>query len=266
MRLSAVLSVRDEEDMLAAGLELLGFCDEIVVVVDARSADATEEIARRYTDKVYVNAFETFADQRNFVIGKAEGDWVLMLDGDERVTPRLAAEIETALARATNEVAFEIEIVNYFLGSKVVSGGWKQYHRRLVRREHAVWTGAVHERLTLPEDRIARLQEGIWHFSHRTIQEQMQKAIVYGDLASAEMHAQGAPPVTVRKMAYVLTRDLFSRLLYRRAWKDGTPGIIECIFQPFVLFCTQVMLWQRQRPVPIPEMYERLEREAADYR
>ena len=47
MRLSAVLAVRDEERMLEGALASLAFCDEIVVVVDDRTTDRTEEIARR---------------------------------------------------------------------------------------------------------------------------------------------------------------------------------------------------------------------------
>ena len=54
MNLSAVLAVRNEELMLERCLALLGFCDEIVVVDDGRTTDATEAIARRHTDRVWV--------------------------------------------------------------------------------------------------------------------------------------------------------------------------------------------------------------------
>jgi glycosyltransferase involved in cell wall biosynthesis len=50
---SAVLAVRDEEPMIEGALQLLGFCDEIVVVIDDRTIDQTEQIARRYTDNVH---------------------------------------------------------------------------------------------------------------------------------------------------------------------------------------------------------------------
>jgi hypothetical protein len=41
------------------------------------------------------------------------------------------------------------------------------------------------------------------------------------------------------------------------------PGVIEAIYQPFSLFCVHAILWQLQREEPLPDAYERLEREAA---
>ena len=111
MTLSAVLAVRNEEPMLERGLELLRFCDEIVVVVDSRSGDRTEEIARRHTDRVWVEDFRDFAALKNAAIERATGDWVLMVDADERVTPALAREIQAMLAGDPEEWAFAIEIV-----------------------------------------------------------------------------------------------------------------------------------------------------------
>src|SRR4051794_38057801 len=98
MRLSAVLAVRNEERMLEPGLRLLAFCDEIVVVVDDRTTDASEEVARRQTDKVFRERFEDFSQLKNAAIARASGDWLLLVDADERVTPALAAEIERTLA------------------------------------------------------------------------------------------------------------------------------------------------------------------------
>ena len=38
-------------------LRLLGFCDEIIVVIDDRTTDRTEELARQYTDNVHRASF-----------------------------------------------------------------------------------------------------------------------------------------------------------------------------------------------------------------
>ena len=98
MKLSAVLAVRNEEPMLEACLRLLEFCDEIVVVIDDRTTDRTEEIARRHTDRVFVEPFVDFARQKNSAIARARGEWLLIVDADERITPALATEIEGAIA------------------------------------------------------------------------------------------------------------------------------------------------------------------------
>ncbi len=266
MTLSAVLAVRNEEPMLERGLQLLAFCDEIVVVVDSRTDDRTEEIARRYTERVFVNEFRDFASHKNAGIEQATGDWVLMLDADERVTPALAREIQERLRGDPPEWAFAIEIVSFFLGGRLDAGGWLQDHVRLVRREHARWSGAIHERLSIPPERTGRLDEGIWHFSHRTIEEMLAKTIRFGQVQALELAEQGAPRVTRFTLAKTVLRELASRLVYHRGYRGGMPGFIEAVYQPFSLFCVQVMLWQRQRGESIEESYAKLERQAAEHR
>jgi O-antigen ligase len=266
MRLSAVLAVRDEESMLEPGLELLGFCDEIVVVIDSRSEDRTEEIARRHTDRVWVEDFVDFAAHKNAAIERARADWVLLVDGDERVTPALAREIEDNLGRDPDQWGFTFEIVSFFLGRRMRYGAWQQHHLRLVRREHARWQGAIHEQLAIPPERVGRLDEELWHFSHRSIQEMLAKTIRFGDVQSRELFEQGAPRVTPWTLARLMLREFAWRMVRRRGYKDGMPGVIESLYQPFSLFCVHVMLWQRQRGETLAETYRALERQAAEHR
>src|SRR5690242_12174216 len=91
-RISVLVVARDEAHNLANCLAAAGWADERVVVVDAASRDATLEIARRDADIVAVRAFDDFASQRNAALAMANGDWVLSVDADERITPELAAE------------------------------------------------------------------------------------------------------------------------------------------------------------------------------
>jgi glycosyltransferase involved in cell wall biosynthesis len=266
MSLSAVLAVRNEEPMLERGLELLRFCDEIVVVVDSRSDDRTEEIARRHTERVWVEDFRDFAALKNAAIERARGDWVLVVDADERVTPALAREIQSTLARNPPQLAFAMEIVSFFLGRRMSHGGWRQDHVRLVRREHARWAGAIHERLAIPADQIGRLDAELWHFSHRSIQEMLAKTSRFGEVQSLELLEQGAPRVTPWTFTKVILREFAFRMLSRRGYKDGMPGVIEALYQPFSLFCVHVMLWQRQRDETLWDTYQALERQAAERR
>ena len=49
--LTAVVVAHNEEEQLNACLSLLEFCDRLIVVLD-RCTDGSEEIARRYTDRL----------------------------------------------------------------------------------------------------------------------------------------------------------------------------------------------------------------------
>jgi (heptosyl)LPS beta-1,4-glucosyltransferase len=266
MKLSAVLAVRNEERMLERCLQLLGFCDEIVVAIDDRTQDATEEIARGHTNRVWVEPFRDFAQHKNSAIQKARGDWVLIVDADERITPALAAEIEQAIAGDPPEWAFRIETINHFFGHRMRHGAWFEHHTRLIRRDRANYAGEIHEDFDVPPDRIGQLREGMWHFSHRRIEHSLAKTIEFGRVQSRELYASGAPNVNGRRLAYVMGREFAFRMIRHRAYKDGMAGVIEAIYQPFSLFCVEVMLWQRQRAESLDDAYERLEREAAAHR
>ena len=56
------------------------------------------------------------------------------------------------------------------------------------------------------------------------------------------------------------------RMVRRTGFRDGMPGIIEAMFQPFALFCARVMLWELQQGDAIRRRYEALEREVAETR
>lgn len=267
MTLSAVLAARDEEDMIEAALRSLRFCDEIVVVVDDRSTDRTEEIARRYSDKVLVERFTDFAQIRNAGIRAASGSWILHVDADERITPALAREIREALAADPDVLAFRSPTINFFWGRRMEHGGWgtmMQY--RLVRREHAELDGRVHERTGVPPDRIGTLSGERWHFSHRSIEEDLVKAIRYGRLEARDRFDAGARRVTPWTLLRVMTLEFGRRMVRRTAFRDGMPGVIEAVFQPFALFCARVMLWELQQGDAVRRRYEALERDLEEQR
>jgi glycosyltransferase involved in cell wall biosynthesis len=256
MTISAVLAVRDEAAMIEGALRNVTFGDERIVVVDDRSSDATTELARRHTEQVFRVPFTGFDALKNAGVERATGDWIVFCDGDERVTPRLAREFQAELARGTSHWAFRSPTVNFFWGRRMEHGGWRESHVKIVRRDHAAYRGDIHERLDIPEDKVGWLEGERWHFSHRSIEDNLRKTILYGQLDAAERLAGGAPKVTLWTLLKVLGLE-FGRRMLRRA---GMPGVIEGLYQPFALFCVSVMLWERQRADLIAERYAELDR------
>lgn len=66
-----------------------------IIVVDNNSTDKTKDIAREYTSKVFDKGPERSA-QRNLGVSKAKGEYVVILDADMELTPRVIEDcIET---------------------------------------------------------------------------------------------------------------------------------------------------------------------------
>src|SRR2546423_7584770 len=91
--ISAVVLAKNEEKNIKACLESLSWCDELIVI-DDNSTDKTVDIARQKGARIYTHPLNNdFAQQRNFGLDKAKGDWVLFVDADERVPSALWYEI-----------------------------------------------------------------------------------------------------------------------------------------------------------------------------
>jgi (heptosyl)LPS beta-1,4-glucosyltransferase len=267
VKLSAVMAVRDEEEMLDGALRSLAFCDEVVVVVDDRTTDRTSEIARRYTEHILVRPFTDFAAMRNAGVDESSGDWILHIDADERITAALAREIRATIDAGTEMRAFWGPTINFFWGRRMEFGGWGRMQQlRLVHRDHARYSGRVHEQAEVPADRIGQLDGERWHFSHRSIEENLVKAIRYGRLEALDRYEHGARRVTPLTFARVIALEFGRRMIRRSGFRDGMPGIIEALFQPFALFCARVMLWELQQGDAIQRRYEELERELTETR
>ena len=93
------LVVYNEERLIRRCLESIkDVADEIIVVHDGGCADRTLEIAREYTDKVYVRDRVKGSDpHRIFILRESSNDWVFMIDADEL----LSGGLKKFLASAT---------------------------------------------------------------------------------------------------------------------------------------------------------------------
>lgn len=91
---SIVVTTKNESQNIVACLESVcrqSFQDHEIVVVDNASTDDTKDLARRYTDKVFDHGPER-STQRNFGVAQADGTYILYLDADMILEPRVVAE------------------------------------------------------------------------------------------------------------------------------------------------------------------------------
>lgn len=97
-RLSVVMIAKNAADLLPDCLASVSWADEIVLL-DSGSSDGTVELARSLGAQVYINTdWQGYGVQRQRAQDYATGDYVLMIDTDERVTPELAQSLRQALA------------------------------------------------------------------------------------------------------------------------------------------------------------------------
>lgn len=85
-RVAVAMIVKNEEALLARCLESVKDADAIYIA-DTGSTDRTVEIARKYTDNVYLDYIwsDDFSDAQNHVLNKIRGkeEWIFSIDADE---------------------------------------------------------------------------------------------------------------------------------------------------------------------------------------
>jgi glycosyltransferase involved in cell wall biosynthesis len=189
---SAVLITKDEDRQLPAALESVQFCDEIVVV-DGGSSDRTREIAEAAGARVILGApWPGFVAQRNRAVDSARHDWILALDADERVSPALRQEIESARAQGFAHAGYRIPRVAFYLGRWIRGTDWyPDPQLRLFDRTRGRWEGAlVHESVRVSGS-VGRLSKEIEHHPYADVSAHMRKIDSYTSLWARQAHEAG---------------------------------------------------------------------------
>ncbi|VFS45825.1 putative glucosyl-3-phosphoglycerate synthase [Budvicia aquatica] len=93
-RLSVVVIAKNEAELISDCLISAEWADEIILL-DGGSTDDTVQIAQRLGAKVYTNTqWQGYGKQRQIAQSYAGGDYIFMIDADERITPELRLSIE----------------------------------------------------------------------------------------------------------------------------------------------------------------------------
>ena len=246
--ISACIVCRNEADRLGGCLASVAWADEMVVL-DLGSDDGSAELAERHGARVLRRTPVPIVELvRNEVGAAATSTWVLVLDPDERLQPA-AADALRALAADERADAVVIPRTNLDLGH--APSHWTQRFEpqlRMYRRTAVRWPEAPNALPSVPADRVRRLADRddltILHHRSRTIGEVLDRSIRYAPAQARAMLDAGVDP-TAAAMLRALWREVDSKLLEPRAWRDGLPGLLRAGILVGFKFHVWVEAWQQ---------------------
>lgn len=236
MEISAVIITYNEEERLEPALKSLDGIAEEIIVVDRYSDDDTVKIAKKYTNCVFQRKWTNFADQKNFANSKAKFSWILSLDADERLSPKLKEEMLQVKGQETRCSGFSMPREVFYLGRWIRHAGWYPDRKiRLFQKERARWEGEyVHEKLLI-EGEVKKLGGSIHHFTYRNIADHLRRINTFSDLGAQKLYAQNKRCRWYHLLFLPFFRFLRAYLL-KAGFLDGFAGFVISVLDSYSVF------------------------------
>lgn len=246
IRISATVRTRNEEQNIEGCLKSIAWADEIVVV-DSHSADATREIAKKYTDRIIVRDWPGHIAQSQFATDQTTSDWVLSMDADERVTPELRDEILALDLGTTPHVAFEMPRYHFFMKRWINHSAWyPDYKVRLFRKDRCCWGGYSPHDAVQVNGTIGRLKGNLIHYIYRDMEHFSATKNSYSTLTSRDHYKSGRKARVINFTLRPLYAFIY-RYFVRLGFLDGIPGFIISIEEAHCVFLKYVKLYELER-------------------
>jgi glycosyltransferase involved in cell wall biosynthesis len=229
MKLSVIIITRNEAENIQACLDSVRFANQWIIV-DSGSTDGTQAIARAAGATVIETAdWPGFGPQKNRALNAADGDWILSLDADERVSPALQAEILAALANSAH-AAWALPRLSSFCGHFIRHAGWyPDYIVRLFQRDAARFSDdLVHEQIVVTGGSTGKLRHHIVHYSYRDDSAYLRKLEQYSTLGAQQAYAAGKRGGLANALLHALSAFLRS-YVFKRGMLDGRAGLMVAI-------------------------------------
>lgn len=245
--ISAVINVRNEADNLIKCLKnIRKFADEIIVI-DMESTDNSVEVAKSEGCKVYNHPWLPVVEPaRNFGLSKAKGEWIILLDPDERLIKSLRQELKKISNR--NDVDFVRIPRKNIIFKKWLKYGkmWPDYLIRFFRKGKVTWKSEIHSQPVTTGTGITLIDSpdfAIKHLNYQSVIDFLYKAIRYSQKSAKEMYLSGYK-VKISDFILKPIQEFNSRFFSNSGYKDGIHGLIFSLLQACVELLNYVFLWE----------------------
>lgn len=249
IKLSVVISCFNEEKNIENCLKSVkGFADEIIVV-DNSSTDKTNEISKKYTNKIFVQKNDPLKIdlQKNYGFEKATGDWILSLDADEKITPELQKEITQTLFSNQSFDGYYIPRKNIIFGKWIQHSIWyPDYQLRLFKKGKGKFVDkAVHKSLVV-EGQTEKLKEPLIHNNYESVSQFIYKMdAIYTENEARQIISSGRKLDTL-DVVRMPVHDFLKTFFLQQGYKDGLHGLVLSLFQAFYSVIVFAKVWEKQ--------------------
>jgi len=248
-----VIAVKNEAGNIQDCLETVKWAGEIIII-DNNSTDNTLDLARAYTDKIYScdgGPYGFVPYLQNAGIEKATGEWILVLDADERVPEETKKEILEKINRSGYD-GYMLKHQTHMSGIALKSPYWTFEIMKLFRKEKGVFDcNRTHAPIVI-SGKIGKINSPLLHLSMPDLQTYIRKINLYSSQDAKYIFEHKRGGLLNRKIKKINFYNLFFEpaLLFvyvyvlKGSFKDGRRGLILSAMMMFYLFLERAKVWE----------------------
>lgn len=246
--ISVVITTFNEARKLKSCLESVKNFAEEIVIVDMGSTDDTESVCKAFGATVFPHKLVPFVELvRNFAVSKTSGDWILVLDPDERIQEELKVELKE-VAKQKRYVAVNIPRKNIFFGRWIRhTNWWPDRHVRFFKKGKVKWSNKIHiypkvngEILQLPKDEsVATI-----HYGYDSIKQFIGRQNRYSTFEAEQRYDRGER-FSFFNFFWFPTREFLVRYIKHEGFLDGFHGFSLTFLMMVYKLEVLIKLWEK---------------------
>jgi len=237
--ISVVVITLNEEKNLARCLDAVKDIADEIVVLDSNSKDNTVTIAESFGARVIQQDFINFAAQKQSADTLASNEWVLSLDADEVLTPKLIEDIKKIKTEHPTLLAYNLDRLTNYCGTWIKHCGWYPDKKtRFYNRKEGSWRGdGLHEFWSLNNAaaKVGQLKGELLHYSYYTYSDHLRQIDKYTEMA-AQIAFKNGKKVSFLKWLLAPRFRFLVDYIFRGGFLDGTNGFMVCKLSALATF------------------------------
>ena len=228
MKLSVGIITFNEENRIGKTLDSVSDIADEIIVVDSESKDRTVEIAENKGAKVFVEKWKGYGPQKNSVLEKCNGKWILLIDADEVISKKLKEKINQIINDTSENIPdiYKIKLRNICFGKEIRHGGWDDYVIRLWKKGKVkISDREVHEQYMTDGHKVEKINELIIHYTYDNIEQFLEKLNRYTS-QSAEQYMKEHKKAGILKIYFKMLYRFIKMYILQLGFLDDYEGYL----------------------------------------
>lgn len=253
VKISVVINTFNEEVNIEKAIKSVSWADEILVC-DMNSGDHTVEISKKLGAKIFNHKKMDYVEPaRNYAISKATGDWILILDADERVPQSLAIRLQEIVGKTKQIDNVKLPRKNIIFGKWIkASMWWPDYQVRFFKAGKVTWRNEIHSKPDIKGESIDLEPEEKWaliHYNYNNLSQYFDRMNRYTDIEAKELISHGYKFCWQDIIQKPLS-EFLSRFFANKGFEDGLHGLALSLLQAFSFLAVYLKVWEIEKFKP----------------